>query len=343
MKRPVARTIGETNEPALDVRAPRAFAPTQARDVPQTIEPLIDAPTELEAADVAPQRRGGPLARIAWTTGGILASLALGLAADRLIRDLFATSEWLGWAGLAVLFLFVLALAALLAREALALRRLRVLDQLRRRAAQVLLSDDRKAGKAIQTELDEIYRARPDLGRARERLDLNARDILDGGEIVRLCERTLMAPLDARARALTAASARRVALVTTVSPRALVDIAFVVYESIRLGGDIAGLYGARPGIFGTWRLLGAILSHLAVTGGLVLTDGVMEQLVGQGLAAKLSARLGEGIVNGLMTVRVGIAAMRVVRPLPFDTQRQPVVKDFIADLANIAQSGKKPS
>ena len=68
----------------------------------------------------------------------------------------------------------------------------------------------------------------------------------------------------------------------------------------------------------TWRLIGAILAHLAVTGGLVLTDGVMEQLVGQGLAAKLSARLGEGVVNGLMTVRVGIAAMRVVRPLPFD-------------------------
>ena len=60
-----------------------------------------------------------------------------------------------------------------------------------------------------------------------------------------------------------------------------------------------------------------------MTGGLVLTDGVVEQLVGQGLAAKLSARLGEGIVNGLMTVRVGIAAMRVTRPLPFDVQPQP--------------------
>jgi putative membrane protein len=146
-----------------------------------------------------------------------------------------------------------------------------------------------------------------------------------------------MAPLDARARALTAASARRVALVTTVSPRALVDIAFVIYESIKLGGDIARLYGARPGLFGTWRLLGAILAHLAVTGGLVLTDGVVEQLVGQGLAAKLSARLGEGIVNGLMTVRVGIAAMRVVRPLPFETQRQPMVKDFMAELANVTK------
>ena len=74
-----------------------------------------------------------------------------------------------------------------------------------------------------------------------------------------------------------------------------------------------------------------------MTGGLVLTDGVVEQLVGQGLAAKLSARLGEGIVNGLMTVRVGIAAMRVTRPLPFDTQPQPTVREFLPELANLTK------
>ena len=146
-----------------------------------------------------------------------------------------------------------------------------------------------------------------------------------------------MTPIDARARALTAASARRVALVTAVSPRALVDVAFVIYESVRLAGAIAALYGARPGLFGFFRLTGAVLSHLAVTGGLVLTDGIVEQLVGQGLAAKLSARLGEGVVNGLMTVRVGIAAMRVVRPLSFAVLSQPTVRDFIPDLVKVTR------
>ena len=164
----------------------------------------------------------------------------------------------------------------------------------------------------------------------------------DGGELLKFGERTLMAPLDARARALTAAAARRVALVTAISPRALVDIAYVVWESVRLGGAIARLYGARPGLWGTWRLMGAILGHLAVTGGLVLTDGVVEQLVGQGLAARLSQRLGEGVVNGLMTVRVGISAMRVVRPLSFTTEPQPMVKDFIPELANVLKSAEKP-
>ena len=62
---------------------------------------------------------------------------------------------------------------------------------------------------------------------------------------------------------------------------------------------------------------------------------VSEDYAGQGLAARLSQRLGEGVVNGLMTVRVGIAAMRVVRPLPFTTEPTPMVKDFLPELANV--------
>jgi putative membrane protein len=340
VKRPVARRIAGIAQAEEAPRDPRAFAAEQVKAANTDVQTLVEVSPEVVVA-ARPPRLLSTLARLAWGAGGLLVSLALGLAADRLIRDLFATQAWLGWVGLAVLAVFVVALVLIAIREVLAVSRLRQLEGLRQRAEAVLISDRREAGSAILRELDALYEPRADLARARSGLAAKAGDIFDGSEHVRLAERTLLAPLDARARALTAASARRVALVTTVSPRALVDIAFVVFESVRLGGDIARLYGARPGVFGSWRLLGAILSHLAVTGGLVLTDGVMEQLLGQGLAAKLSARLGEGIVNGLMTVRVGIAAMRVVRPLPFATQRQPVVRDFIPELANVLQKEPK--
>src|SRR5690606_6608092 len=293
-------------------RAPHAFAPDSAIGVPEDVEPLLTDEAAAEAA--APPRFLGRLGKFAWATGALLVSLGLGLAAERLLRELFATHPWLGWFGAVVLALFLLVLALLAVREVLALRRLANLDHLRQRSADILVHDRSEPARAVLGELDALYAARPDLARARTALAADVGGLFDGSEIVHAAERRLMAPLDARARALTAASARRVALVTAVSPRALIDIAFVIFESVRLGGDIARLYGARPGIFGSWRLFGSILAHLAVTGGLVLTDGLMEQLVGQGLAAKLSARLGEGVVNGLMTVRVGIAAMRVVRP-----------------------------
>ena len=339
MKRPVARTIDSADRSADMVRAPRAFTPDRAEIVEAAFAP------EAEPVEPAPPpRRMSWFGRLAWTTGGILVSTALGLAADRLIRDLFATNEWLGWLGLGVLGLFVLAVLALVSREILTLRRLRVLDALRHEAARATLDNDRKAAGTVADHLLGIYAERPDLARARTTLTEHLPNLFDGTEVIALAERSLMAPLDARAKALTAASARRVALVTAVSPRALVDIAFVIYESVRLAGAIAALYGARPGFFGFWRLAGAVLAHLAVTGGLVLTDGVVEQLVGQGLAAKLSARLGEGVVNGLMTVRVGIAAMRVVRPLPFETLPQPMVRDFIGELTRVVgDAGKSGS
>jgi putative membrane protein len=329
MKRPIARPTQTQSETATPVRVPRAFAPAEAEIVATSFEP--QAEPDLVGP---PPRRMGWIGRIAWTAGGILVSAGLALAADRLIRDLFARYEWLGWAGLGVL--------ALVAREIFALRRLRTLDALKADAARARSDDDQKLARHVAERLEGIYVDRPDMARSREVVKTNLPHLFDGTEIVTLAERSLMAPLDIRAKALTAASARRVALVTAVSPRALIDVAFVIYESVRLAGSIARLYGARPGFFGFWRLAGAILSHLAVTGGLVLTDGIVEQLVGQGLAAKLSARLGEGVVNGLMTVRVGIAAMRVVRPLPFETQPQPMVRDFIPELVKVTQDAGKP-
>jgi len=337
MKAPFAREIDKDAATEAAQRRPRAFTPDQAPALPDAVT-LVDA--FVVDAEIRQPRLTGWLGRIAWTAAGILLSLALGLAAERLIADLFASQPWLGWVGLGVLAVLVVALIAILVREVGSVMRLRALDKLRRDADLALLSDRAKDGAHVTRELLDIYGRRADLARARDALEADGRQVFDGAEHIRLAERLLMTPLDAKARALTAASARRVALVTTVSPRALVDIAFVIFESVRLGGDIARLYGARPGLLGTWRLAGAILAHLAVTGGLVLTDGVVEQLVGQGLAAKLSARLGEGVVNGLMTVRVGIAAMRVVRPLPFVTVKPPMVKDFIPELANVLNAEK---
>ena len=335
MKRPIARPTATQDADTDAYRAPRAFAPANV----VLAEPEFDATID-ETLVAPPPRRMGWLTRLAWTTGGILISAGLGLAADRLIGDLFAANEWLGWLALGVLAAFLVAVLALAGREVFALRRLRVLDALKRDAALATAENDAHRARRVVDSLTAIYAARPDLARARQEVADNIPHLFDGHETIALAERSLMAPLDARAKTLTAASARRVALVTAVSPRALVDIAFVVYESIRLAGAIAALYGARPGLFGFFRLTGAVLAHLAVTGGLVLTDGVVEQLVGQGIAAKLSARLGEGVVNGLMTVRVGIAAMRVVRPLPFETQKQPMVRDFIPELTKLAADPK---
>src|SRR6185437_15413648 len=151
-------------------RPPQAF-------VPATVA-ITEAEPDFETArdDLAPVRlpRGmGWLGRVAWGAGGLLVSLGLGLMADRLIGDLFARYAWLGWAGIALLAAFLLALVILLAREILALRRLRT------HAVAVLVSDRRDAGRHIEASLARLYADRPDLARARETLAQHAPDMFD--------------------------------------------------------------------------------------------------------------------------------------------------------------------
>ena len=112
-----------------------------------------------------------------------------------------------------------------------------------------------------------------------------------------------------------------------MSPRAIVDVAFVIFAAVRLLRTLARIYGGRPGLFGFLRLAKAAFNHLAVTGGMAVGDSLMQQVLGLGLAARISAKLGEGVLNGLMTARFGLAALSVCRPLPFIREETPKIGD----------------
>jgi putative membrane protein len=77
------------------------------------------------------------------------------------------------------------------------------------------------------------------------------------------------------------------------------------------------------------------VTHIVLTGGIALGDDVLHQVVGHGLTARLSAKLGEGIFNGALTARIGIAAIDVCRPLPYVEQPRPRFRELVAEIAGI--------
>ncbi|KAJ32333.1 hypothetical protein BW45_22440, partial [Agrobacterium tumefaciens] len=181
---------------------------------------------------------------------------------------------------------------------------------------------------------------RAETAKGRAALKETESDVIDGPHLIELAERELLVPLDRQARALILNSSKRVSVVTAVSPRAVVDLAYVLFEVTRLVRAMAELYGGRPGTLGMLKLLRDVVAHLAVTGSIAVGDGLAQQVLGHGLASKLSARLGEGVINGLMTARIGIAAMDLCRPLPFRAVKRPGIGDFMSDLTPDLSSGK---
>ena len=88
---------------------------------PEADPALLPVPIE---APLLPVRRGFRWGALFWTALGGLVVLGLGLSTTRLIEDLFARSEGLGYLGLAFAFAAALALVVVIAREALGLARL---------------------------------------------------------------------------------------------------------------------------------------------------------------------------------------------------------------------------
>jgi putative membrane protein len=281
---------------------------------------------------LVPVRRGFRWGTLFWSSVAGLVLLGTGLGVINLIEDLFARNEGLGVLGLAFAVIAAVALVVVIAREAVGLARLATIEKLHLRATEVLLSDDRAASRVIVADLMKLAHQTPRLARARSTLQSHTDDIIDGADMIRLAERELMAPLDEEARRLVSSAAQRVSVVTAVSPRAMIDVLFVFVASLRMIRQLARLYGGRPGALGMVSLMRHVIAHLAITGGMAASDSLVQQMLGHGIAAKLSQRLGEGILNGLLTARLGLAAIDVTRPLPFNALPRPALADLAKDL-----------
>ncbi len=271
-----------------------------------------------------------------------LAGLAAGLAFGRFVAIAFERDDWVGWLATAMGVTAIIAAFVLTLREVAGLFRLNRLQALNEAVATALARKDVKAEQQAVTALQRLLADRPDCRWGLARLAEHAGDGRDPGDLLRLADREVMAPLDADARRQILKSAKRVATVTAISPMAWIGMLFVAVENMRMLRALATLYGGRPGLTGTMRLARLVIGHIVATGGVAMTDDLLGQFLGQDLLRRLSRRLGEGAFNGALTARIGVAAISVTRPLPFLDAPEIRVRDLVPEIFRRIKAAEEP-
>jgi putative membrane protein len=315
-------------------RGPEVFALEEAKGEGTrkvTIRDEADFTEKLvpEAAPLAPKPRASWLSRAFWGAVGLLVSLFLVDAVWSMVLSLGQKSPLAGQFGLVLVAIIALIALIWLGREVSAILRLRAVRELREQCRRASESPTDKNVRDAVSAIMAFYE--DDAGSAAGRAEIarSNSEIHDGATRLAIAERALMRPKDEAARRAVAQAAQRVSVVTAVSPRAIVDVLFVLAQSIALIRALSAIYGGRASGFALLALTRRIAGHLAITGGMAAADQVMGQVMGAGLAARLSAKLGEGILNGVLTARVGLAAIEATRPMDFRAEESIILSEVV--------------
>lgn len=319
--------VFEPDDPAIDVARPGATdAGTSDGDDPANGA----APPSPRTRDVV--RRGVRWGGLFLSAVASLTLLAASVAFTGFVSDAMTRNDWVGWLATALAAVATVSLAVIILRELVGILRLNRLSRLRRQILDALRQRDSATERQAVKSLKALFASRPDQKWGLARLGEHEADIRDPGDLLALAERELIVPLDIQARRLVLQAAKRVSVVTALSPLVWIAMIYVLVENLRLLRSLAGLYGGRPGLLGSFRLARMVVTHIIATGGLALTDDLLGQFLGQDLLRRLSRRLGEGVFNGALTARIGVAAIEVTRPLPFLEATPVRIRDLLPEI-----------
>ncbi|PZO66959.1 MAG: TIGR01620 family protein [Paracoccus denitrificans] len=331
-ERPEPRAAGATrsgHSPHLSETEP---GPSPA-DVPLIDDGLMLPHARPRAMEIVTRIVGAgpsPLTKFFLNSLVALLTFILSMAALRFFDNLMMTYPLLAWVGVVLFGLFAVAALAMGVREYWAWSRLGKIDAVNRDAVGAIATGDLASAQRVVDRLQALYAGRKDLDWGRARITERRGDSFDAQTVLALAETELLSDLDQQARREIEAASRTVAAATALIPLALADVLAALTANLRMIRRIAEIYGGRAGAVGGWRLARTVVAHLVATGAVAAGDDLIHTVAGGGLLAKVSKRFGEGVVNGALTARVGVAAMEVCRPLPFINLPRPKVGNLVS-------------
>jgi len=306
-------------------------------------EPDGSLPAPLAPADVVDEPRRRPWLKLFLGGAAAFALGVLGLDAYDYAVSLFERSVWLGGAFSALLALAAIGALGVVGRELWSLRQLAKVDDLRTRGESLMTSEAHGQAEDFLRKVEKLYRDRTELDQPIWRFHDQASDALNDRERLELFAGTVFQSIDKEAYQIVKRSGRDIGVLTALSPIGALDSLIVMVRTISMMRSIARLYGVRPGFTATVRLLKRGLRNIVIAGVGELIGHAAVETAGASLLKVLSARAGQGAVNGLLAARIGLSVMQICRPIPFTEDELPSLKKLRAEIFKELADDSDPS
>ena len=208
------------------------------------------------------------------------------------------------------------------------------LNKIRHHADRMKQGQDFGQSSLFIEELKLYYSEKPQAVYLQRSLD-TLPDYSNGREVIDHLERSFLKPLDQEALRRVSNFSAQTGVVVTISPWASLDMALALWRSLKLIDEVAQVYGIRPSLSNRYRLLKLVLHQLAFVGGSeILIDQLLEEMGGVTLLGLASARAAQGLGAGIYTAKIGLAAIKVSRPVKENTNSEPTLKSLLTPITS---------
>ncbi|MCX8858828.1 YcjF family protein [Vibrio parahaemolyticus] len=298
-------------------------------------EDRIEIEQELQLEHVIRARPGRK-----WLATGVFATFAglVGWQAVDSVVTAVQTADWLalGWAG------FITTVASLglgaIGKELWKLRKLRNHFSIQEEAELLVHGDSVGKGKVFCEKVAEqsgVLAENPGFDRWQNSINPAHSD----AEILDMYDSMVVSQQDKLATKVVSQHATESAALVAVSPLAAADMLLVAWRNFKMIDNLSQVYGVELGYASRIKLLRAVFVNMAAAGASELAIDAGMDLMSMDLAGKVSARAGQGLGVGILTARLGLKAMALLRPLPWYPDRQvklgTIRKAVVAKIASI--------
>lgn len=206
------------------------------------------------------------------------------------------------------------------------------LDVLRQQAQRLADSVDLGSYSQFTQELATYYHNKPQAELLRSSL-VHLPSYSNDAEALAYLEANFLAPLDQEALRRVSTFSLQTAVGVSLSPWVSLDMALALWRNVKMLDEVAQVYGIRPSLATRMRLFNKVLNQLVLVGATEAAIGQFyEELSLDTLGGLVALRGMQGLGAGAYSLRIGITAMTLCRPVEFNATNRPKLSDATKEM-----------